>query len=83
MGIGCDYGGFGYQELSDGDKETILSAYPRLRMKEMMTTCLSNLARNHPDTTKDNFVADFGVKYVSGYTRFSGVDLLHHAPFAE
>src|SRR6266850_3560479 len=28
-GIGCDYGGFGYEELSEGDKKTILSAYPR------------------------------------------------------
>ena len=52
MGIGCDYGGFGYQELGDGDKETILSAYPRLQMKEMMTTCLSNLARSQPNTTR-------------------------------
>ena len=25
-GIGCDYGGFGYQELSDDDKTAILSA---------------------------------------------------------
>ena len=23
MGIGCDYGGFGYQELGDGDKEVV------------------------------------------------------------
>ncbi|HYN45387.1 MAG TPA: HD domain-containing protein [Allosphingosinicella sp.] len=83
MGIGCDYGGFGYQELGDGDKEAILSAYPRLQMKEMMTTCLSNLARSQPDTTRDNFIADFGTKYVPGYVRFSAVDLLHRAPFAE
>lgn len=83
VGIGCDFGGVGYPELSERDKATILSAYPRLQMKDMMTTCFANLARNHPDTTKDNFVADFGVKYVPGYTRFSGVDMLHHAPFEE
>jgi len=82
-GIGCDYGGFGYQELSEGDKKIILSAYPRLQMKNALTTCLSDLARNHPATTRDNFVADFGVKYVPGYTRVSSVDLLHQAPFAE
>lgn len=27
-GIACDYGGLGYQELSDDDKKAILSAYP-------------------------------------------------------
>ena len=83
MGIGCDYGGFGCQELGAGDKDAILSAYPRLQMKEMMTTCLSNLARSQPDTTRDNFIADFGTKYVRGYVRSSAVNLFHHAPFAE
>ena len=32
-GIACDYGAIGYQELSDDDKKVILSAYPRLNMK--------------------------------------------------
>jgi len=82
-GIGCDYGGFGYQELSEGDKKIILSAYPRLQMKNALTTRLCDIARNHPNTTRDNFIADFGVKFVPGYTRASSVDLLHQAPFAE
>lgn len=82
-GIGCDYGGFGYQDLTEGDQKAILSAYPRLQMKNMLTTCLSDIARNHPDITRDNFIADFGVKYVPGYTRFNAVDLLQRGPFAE
>jgi len=64
-GIGCDYGGFGYQELSEGDKKIILSAYPRLQMKNALTTCLCDIARNHPNTTRDNFIADFGVEICS------------------
>lgn len=83
-GIGCDYGGFGYDELSDDNKDVILSAYPRLGMKKHLTTCLCDIARNHPDTTRDNFIADFASKYVPGYTRDrSSVDLLHRSPFAE
>jgi len=82
-GIGCDYGGFGYEELSDRDKKVILSAYPRLQMKNALTTCLCDIARNFPNTTRDNFIADFGMKFVPGYARASSVDLLHHAPFAE
>ena len=82
-GIGCDYGGFGYQDLTEGDKKVILSAYPRLQMKNMLTTCLCDIARNHPNTTRDNFIADFGVKYIPGYTRVSAVDLLLQGPFAE
>ena len=68
-GIACDYGGVGYQHLSDDDKQVILSAYPRLHMKNMLTTCLCGIAKNHPNTTRDNFIADFGLKYVPGYTR--------------
>jgi len=82
-GIACDYGGLGYRELSDDNKKVILSAYPRLDMKNMLTTCLRAIATNHPNTTRDNFIADFGMKYVPGYTRMSSVDLLHQAPFAE
>jgi len=82
-GIACDYGGLGYQELSDDDKKVILSAYPRLDMKNMLTTWLCGIATNHPNTTRDNFIADFGVKYVPGYSRVSSVDFLHQAPFAE
>src|SRR6201982_512337 len=82
-GIACDYGGLGYQELSDDIKKVILSVYPRLDMKNMLTTCLCGIAKNHPSTTRDNFIADFGIKYIPGYTRVSSVDLLHQAPFAE
>lgn len=82
-GIGCDYGGAGYQQFSEDDKSIILSAYPRLRMKHELTQCLCGIARNHPDVTRDNFIADFGLKYVPGYTRFSAVDFLQNAPFAE
>jgi hypothetical protein len=83
IGIACDYGGVGYQQLSDDDKKVILSAYPRLHMKNMLTTCLCGIVKNHPNTTRDNFIADFGLKYVPGYTRMSSVDFLHQAPFAE
>jgi hypothetical protein len=82
-GIACDYGGLGYNELTDDNKKVILSAYPRLGMKNELTTWLCGIARNHPNTTRDNFIADFGVKYVPGYIRLSPVDLLHLSPFAE
>src|SRR5215510_12840824 len=34
MGIGLDYGGFGIQALPASDLESILGAYPRLKMKQ-------------------------------------------------
>ena len=83
IGIACDYGGLGYNELSDDNKKAILSTFPRLSMKNELTTCLCGIAKNHPDATRDNFIADFGMKYVPGYMRLSSVDFLHQSPFAE
>jgi hypothetical protein len=82
-GISCDFGGLGYNELSDDDKKVILSAFPRLGMKEELTTCLCGIVKNHPNTGREGFIADFGLKYVSGYARPSAVDVLHKSPFAE
>jgi hypothetical protein len=82
-GIACDYGGLGYHELSADNRKVILSAYPRLDMKNMLTTCLCGIAKSHPNTTRDNFIADFGLQYIPGYRRVSSVDLLHQAPFVE
>jgi hypothetical protein len=83
IGIACDYGGLGYDELSDDNRKAILSTFPRLGMKNELTTCLCGIAKNHPNTTRDNFIADFGLKYVPGYMRPSSVDFLHKSPFAE
>jgi hypothetical protein len=83
IGIACDYGGLGYNELSDDNKKAILSTFPRLGMKNELTTCLCGIAKNHPNTTRDNFIADFGLKYVPGYMRASSVDFLHQSPFSE
>jgi hypothetical protein len=82
-GIACDYGGLGYNELTDDNKKVVLSAYPRLGIKSELTRWLCGIVRNHPNTTKDNFIADFGTKYVPGYTRPSSVDFLHQSTFAE
>src|SRR2546425_9695733 len=56
-GIACDYGGLGYSDLRDDDKKVILSAYPRLCMKNMLTTRLFGITQNHPNTTKEQFIA--------------------------
>ena len=82
-GITCDYGGLGYNELSDDNKKVILSAFPRLGMKKELTTCLCGIVKNHSNAAREGFIADFGLKYVPGYMRASSVDFLHQSPFSE
>jgi hypothetical protein len=81
MGIGLDYGGFGIEALPAADVERILSAFPRLRMKQQFTETCCRLVTAKPETSHDNFLRDFGERFVPGYKAVSTVDLLMNAPF--
>ena len=83
MGIGLDYGGFGVEALPAGDVERILSAFPRLEMKERFAETCCRLVTAKPETSHDNFLRDFGERFVPGYKAVSTVDLLMNAPFDE
>jgi hypothetical protein len=82
-GIGFDVVGFGYDRLPREAVGSILAAFPRLDMKHRMSGCFCHIARHHPETTYDNFIRDFGVRYVPGYAPSSVVDLVLNAPFDE
>jgi hypothetical protein len=83
MGIGLDYGGFGIQALPSGDVERIVSAFPRLKMKQRFAEACCRLVTAKPETSHDNFLRDFGERFVPGYKAVSTVDLLMNAPFGE
>jgi len=83
MGIGLDYGGFGFELIPSADMNEILSAFPRLKMKEQFTETCCRLVAAKPETSSDNFLRDFGERFVPGYKPISTVDLLMNAPFAE
>ncbi|HEY1304749.1 MAG TPA: HD domain-containing protein [Vicinamibacterales bacterium] len=81
MGIGLDYGGFGAEALPAGDVERILIAFPRLGMKQRFTETCCRLVTAKPETSYDNFLRDFGERFVPGYKAISTVDVLMNAPF--
>jgi len=83
MGIGLDYGGFGIEALPTTDVERILSAFPRMRMKQQFAETCRRLVKAKPETSHDNFLRDFGERFVPGYKAVSTVDLLINAPFDE
>jgi hypothetical protein len=83
MGIGLDYGGFGLDALEASDLGRIVSAFPRLRMKDKFSETCCRLVAERPETSHDNFLRDFGERFVPGYKPVSTVDLLMNAPFDE
>jgi hypothetical protein len=53
-------------------------------MKRQMRESFCGIARARPQTTYENFLRDFGERFVAGYKpQVSTVDLLSNAPFEE
>ena len=83
MGIGVDYGGFGLESIPPREVAEILAAFPRLEMKAKFADTCCRLVVAKPETSYDNFLRDFGERFVPGYKPISTVDLLMKAPFEE
>jgi hypothetical protein len=83
LGIGLDWGGWGYESLPTPQIEEILDAFPRLQMKQQFTRAVCRICETRANTTFDNFARDFGVRFVSGYLAPSAVDLMYASPFKE
>jgi hypothetical protein len=83
MGIGLDYGGFFLDALQARDIALVVSAFPRLRMKDNFSRTCCRLVTERPEASHDNFLRDFGERFVPGYKAVSAVDLLLNAPFDE
>jgi len=83
MGIGLDWGGFGYDALTGAEIAEIVDAFPRMEMKERFTHAVCRIVETRPTTTYDNFARDFGERFVPGYKPVSTVDYLLNSPFKE
>jgi HD domain len=83
MGIGLDFGGFFVDLIPPADMTNILRAFPRLNMKTKFAETCCRVVTARPETSYDNFLRDFGERFVPGYTPISTVDLLMNAPFEE
>lgn len=82
-GIALDAVGVQYDELPANEIEAIVAEFPRMGLKDRFIRCFTHIARACPETTYDNFVRDFGERFVPGYRVPSAVDWVMNAPFKE
>src|ERR1700723_1624785 len=82
-GITADVLGAGLDRIPHDKQGAILAEFPRLALKNRFKECLCNIARRKPESTFDNIVRDFGVRYVEGYTSPNFADVVANAPFSE
>ena len=83
MGIGLDWGGWGYEALTKAQVAAIVEAFPRLEMKQKFTRSVCSIVETRPATKYDNFARDFGERFVTGYKPVSTVDYFLNSPFKE
>ena len=82
-GIAVDVIGAGLDLIPQDKVRAIVAEFPRLSMKKQFRDCLCVVVRRKPATSYDNFLRDFGARYVKGYTAPSFADLFENAHFAE
>jgi hypothetical protein len=82
-GIGLDWGGWGYDKLTEAQMAAIVDAFPRLEMKQRFTRAVCCIVETRVATTYDNFARDFGERFVPGYKPTSTVDYLLNSSFKE
>jgi hypothetical protein len=80
-GICLDVVGLQYGLIAPNEMKRIVADYPKLGMKRRMTQCFCHIAKANPETTYDNFVRDFGERFVAGYKAPSSADFVANAPF--
>lgn len=83
QGVGVDWGGWRYDSIPEASMARILEEFPRLGMKHYFAHAVGRIAEARPETTYDNFVRDFGERFVPDYHPPSMVDALFDAPFEE
>ena len=82
-GVCLDVVGLQYSLIPQAEMKRVVDEFPRLGMKLRMTRCFCCIARSRPETSYDNFLRDFGQRFVPGYEAPSTVDLVINAPFDE
>jgi hypothetical protein len=82
-GIALDAVGVQYSELPANEIDAIIAEFPRMGLKERFVRCFTHIAKTCPTTTYDNFVRDFGERFVPGYRAPSAVDWVMNGPFKE
>jgi hypothetical protein len=55
--------------LTQGEREQIFEEFPSTGEKKFIFDQLVDMCRTKPDTTYDNYVGDWGEKYLENYTR--------------
>jgi hypothetical protein len=82
-GVLLDILGAQHESITRDEMNSILAAFPRLDLKRQILGSFCHVLKMKPETSYDNFLRDYGERYVPGYKAPSVVDFVMNAPFSE
>lgn len=82
-GAALDVIGRGYDQLSNNDREEVVSQFPRNGLKKNMITTFFDGFKHKPHTTYGSINADICACMIPGYERKDYCDLILHSPWSE
>ena len=82
-GVELDVLGFGYDDLTDEEREAVLSALPRVDFKRRIIEAFGAGIAHKPQTAFGNVKADVLERTLPGYRRPNFCDAILGSPFAE
>ena len=82
-GVELDVLGFGYDDISPGDRDAVLEAYPRVDFKESIIQAFADGLAHRPETAFGNVKADVLAEKLPGYERPNFCALIRAAKFAD
>jgi HD superfamily phosphodiesterase len=68
-GVELDVLGFGYDDISPEDRDSVLAAYPRIDFKESIIQAFADGIAHKPETAFGNVKADVLAEKLNGYER--------------
>jgi hypothetical protein len=82
-GVGLDVMGDGYEHLSDGHREEIISLFPRTDFKKKIIPAFFEGFKHKTETTFGNIKADVCAHMIPGYQSKNFCSCILHSPWSE
>lgn len=81
-GVELDVLGLGFHDISDGDRNAVLTAFPRVDFKPLIIQAFGDGIAHKPQTAFGNVKADVLERTLPGYVRPNFCDMILNSPHA-
>jgi len=82
-GVGLDVMGEGYDDLTDGERHAVITAFPRNQFNQQILPAFFDGFKHKPETTFGNIKSDVCALYMPDFQPKNFCDCVLHSPWSE